>query len=219
MGDHHELHYGFFGLTALGPTSTFAQGAMLAVGVSEFSDDEWEAGFNKFDADKSGQLDPNELYNLLYHVYHGPPPKFASEGFISRFDKNRDGKISKDEFMAAMQDIKRQEAETIKLGGEHPATPSMYNSYSEYQSRVKSHKLLDVVPKEKYHAPMTTNMAVGWADVDYNQVLDDILPKKSCAETLYADAMVKAGKNFLCTSGCFFLPSIHFSIGGTNMII
>jgi len=193
MTDGHDLHYGFFGLTALGPTSTFAQGAMLAMGVSEFTDEEWETGFNKFDADNSGELDPNELYNLLYHVYHGPPPKFASEGFIGRFDTNRDGKISKQEFMAAMKDIKKQEKETKAQGVNHPATPSMYNSYSEYQSRVRSHKLLDVLPKEKYHAPMTTNMAVGWADVDYVQVMDDILPKKSCAETLYADAMVKAG--------------------------
>ena len=70
---------------------------------------------------------------------------------------------------------------------------SMYNSYQEYQERVRSHKLLDVLPREKFHAPMTTNMGVGWADVDYKQVLDDIVPKKSCAETLYADAMVKAG--------------------------
>ena len=97
MTDGHDLHYGFFGLTALGPTSTFAQGAMLAMGVSEFTDEEWETGFNKFDADNSGELDPNELYNLLYHVYHGPPPKFASEGFIGRFDTNRDGTIQPEE--------------------------------------------------------------------------------------------------------------------------
>ena len=31
------------------------------------------------------------------------------------------------------------------------------------------------------------------ADVDYKKVLSDIIPKKSCPETLYADAMVKAG--------------------------
>ena len=193
MAEHHDLHYGFFGLTALGPTSTFKQGTMLAMGVSEFSDAEWEEGFTKFDKDKSNFLDPNELYNLLYHVYHGPPPKFASQGFISRFDTNRDGKISKDEFMNAMKAIKEEETKVKNLGAEHPASCSMYNSYQEYQERVRSHKLLDVLPREKFHAPMTTNMGVGWADVDYKQVLDDIVPKKSCAETLYADAMVKAG--------------------------
>jgi Ca2+-binding EF-hand superfamily protein len=166
---------------------------MLAIGVSEFTDEEWEQGFQKFDADNSGELDPNELYNLLYHVYHGPPPKFASNGFVNRFDSNRDGKISKEEFMTAVTEIKAEEARVKEMGTEHEATASMYNSYSEYQSRVRSHKLLDVLPKEKFHAPMTTNMAVGWADVDYKQVLDDIVPKKSCAETLYADAMVKAG--------------------------
>jgi hypothetical protein len=57
MAEHHELHYGFFGLTALGPTSTFKQGQMLAMGCSVFSDDEWRQAFARFDADGSGQLD------------------------------------------------------------------------------------------------------------------------------------------------------------------
>ena len=95
--------------------------------------------------------------------------------------------------MVAMKDIKKEETLVKAQGVEHPASCNMYNSYNEYQERVRSHKLLDVLPKEKFHAPMTTNMGVGWADVDYQQVLEAIVPKKSCAETLYADAMVKAG--------------------------
>lgn len=134
-----------------------------------------------------------ELENLLTHIYHGPPPKFAQASFMERFDQNRDGLVSRDEFMAVLADIKASEAQIEAQGTEHEATAAMYNSASEYQGRVKSHKLLDVLPKEKFHAPMTTNMGVGWADVDYKKVLNDIIPKKSCAETLYADAMVKAG--------------------------
>ena len=112
---------------------------------------------------------------------------------MERFDKNRDGLVSRDEFMRVLAEIKASETAIAAKGNEHEASAAMYNSASEYQGRVKAHKLLDVVPKEKYHEPLTTNMAVGWSDVDYKKVLSDIVPKKSCPETLYADAMVKAG--------------------------
>ena len=35
-------------------------------------------------------------------------------------------------------------------------------------------------------------MSLGWEKVDYDQILSGINPKLSCAETKYADAMVKA---------------------------
>lgn len=57
MAHHGELHYGFFGLTALGPSSTFKQGQKLSVGVTLFSDEEWMQSFAQFDSDKSGNLD------------------------------------------------------------------------------------------------------------------------------------------------------------------
>ena len=56
MGDHGELHYGFFGLTALGPTSSFKQGQMLSMGASTFTDEEWMQAFDRFDADGSGLI-------------------------------------------------------------------------------------------------------------------------------------------------------------------
>lgn len=72
MGDHGELHYGFFGLTALGPTSTFKQGQMLSMGTSVFSDEEWLRAFNRYDADGSGQLDVS--FGLLGELFEGSPP-------------------------------------------------------------------------------------------------------------------------------------------------
>lgn len=138
-------------------------------------------------------LQLGELENMLTHLYHGPPPKFVLHSFMQRFDSNNDGFVSKEEFMNALTELKANEKNIISMGRDHEESAAMYNSASEYQGRVKSHKLLDVLPKEKFHSPMTTNMAVGWADVDYKKVLSDIIPKKSCPETLYADAMVKAG--------------------------
>lgn len=89
--------------------------------------------------------------------------------------------------------VRELKAEERKQHDSDEKPSAMYNSASEYQERMRSHKLLDELPKSKYNQPLTTNMSVGWAKVDYNKVQKDILPKRSCAETLYADAMVKAG--------------------------
>ena len=99
--------------------------------------------------------------------------------------------VSEQEFVAIIAQL--QEDEKSGNLAQQQAEGSMYNSASEYQERIRSHKLLDGLPKEKFNAPMTTNQSVGWSKVDYNQVLADIVPKLSCPETQYADAMVKAG--------------------------
>eukprot|EP00943_MAST-04B_sp_MAST-4B-sp1_P000414 g414.t1 len=184
----HELHYGFFGLTALGAASAFKFNSIELMDVTEFTDDEW---MNEFDraASEGGFLNLDNIGKLLVSIYHGPAPDGLEETFMEKFSGNTDGRVSRDEFAFALREMKKATAdlrEGQNLGAE-------YTSASEFQERMRANKLLKAAPKECFHEPMTTSMGLGWEKVDYDQILSGINPKLSCAETKYADAMVKAG--------------------------
>ena len=55
---------------------------------------------------------------------------------MERFDKNRDGLVSRDEFMRVLAEIKASDM-AIAARNEHEASAAMYNSASEYQGELK----------------------------------------------------------------------------------
>ena len=184
----HDLHYGFFGLTALGAASSFKFTSIELMDVTEFSDDEWMREFDGIASD-GGFLNLGNLAQLLTKVYHGPPPDGLQEAFQAKFSVATDSRVSRDEFLLALTELKR-ETEKLREGQNLGAE---YKSAAEFQERMRANKLLKASPKECFHEPLTTSMSLGWEKVDYDQILSGINPKLSCAETKYADAMVKAG--------------------------
>jgi hypothetical protein len=184
---HTEIHYGFFGLTALGAASAFNFNSLKLMDPTEFSDKEWMESFARFDNGGSGIMALDNLEKLLKNLYHGPAPDGLAAEFSKRFGDA--STVSRDEFMFALQDIK----EAFKTLREGQNLGAEYTSASEFQERMRANKLLKALPTETFHAPMTTSMGLGWEKVNYDQILENINPKKSCAETKYADAMVKAG--------------------------
>ena len=58
--------------------------------------------FQRYDRDRSGNLDTNEFYGALCEVFamckHAPPPQYQASQEMSQFDKNRDGRINEKEF-------------------------------------------------------------------------------------------------------------------------
>lgn len=187
-GKHSELHYGFFGLTALGASSSFNFSSIQLMDVTEFSNEEWMQEFDRI-ASEGGFLSLEKLVDLLKRVYHGPPPDGLQEAFQAKFSGATDGRVSRDEFLLVLTELKR-ETEKLREGQNLGAE---YTSASEFQERMRANKLLKAQPKECFHEPLTTSMSLGWEKVDYDQILSGINPKLSCAETKYADAMVKAG--------------------------
>ena len=184
----HELHYGFFGLTALGAASAFKFTSIQLMDVTEFTDDEWMAEFDRA-ASEGGFLNLDKLGKLLVAVYHGPAPDGLEDTFMEKFGASTDGRVSRDEFLIVLRQMKK-ETEELRDGQNLGAE---YTSASEFQERMRANKLLKATPKECFHEPMITSMGLGWEKVDYDQILSGINPKLSCAETKYADAMVKAG--------------------------
>merc|ERR1711981_1122714 len=91
-----------FGITALGPPNIFKSSLVNAMGLTVYTDEEFEAAFTKVDRDGSGFITPNEVEELLYETYGYPALEEEIKMFMDDFDANHDGKVSKEEFKAAL---------------------------------------------------------------------------------------------------------------------
>jgi hypothetical protein len=61
--------------------------------------DDYKDAFNKLDTDDSGYIEVTEIQDLFKDVYDdGKVPSFEVSAFLEFFDKNKDGKISWEEF-------------------------------------------------------------------------------------------------------------------------
>ena len=72
------------------------------IGLTVYTDEEFEAAFEKVDKDGSGFITPNEVEELLYETYGYPALEEEIQMFMEDFDSNHDGKVSKEEFKAAL---------------------------------------------------------------------------------------------------------------------
>ena len=92
----------FFGITALGPPSTFQANLVNALGINVFSDEEFEATFHRVDKDGSGTITPDEVEELLAETYGFPPLEEEVKMFMEEFDLNNDGRVTMDEFKSSL---------------------------------------------------------------------------------------------------------------------
>ena len=98
----------FFGITALGPPNIFKSSLVNALGITVYTDEEFQAAFAKVDKDQSGFITSNEVEQLLYETYGYPALEDEVKMFMEDFDANHDGKVSYEEFVAALQRIREQ---------------------------------------------------------------------------------------------------------------
>ena len=84
----------FFGITQLGPPQPLAAGLTSALGLTVFSDEEFQAAFMKMDKDGSGCITPDEVEDLLLETYGFPPLEDEVAMFMTEFDLNGDGKVT-----------------------------------------------------------------------------------------------------------------------------
>ena len=100
----------FFGITALGPPNIFKSSMINALGLNVYTDEEFEAAFKRVDKDSSGYITKDEVEELLYETYGYPALEEEVKMFMEDFDANHDGKVSLDEFKAALSRMR----ETLK---------------------------------------------------------------------------------------------------------
>ena len=104
----------FFGITALGPPNIFKSSLVnalgkysisinpLLIGINVYTDQEFEEAFKRVDRDNSGFITSNEVEELLYETYGYPALEEEIKMFMEEFDANKDGKVSLEEFKAAL---------------------------------------------------------------------------------------------------------------------
>lgn len=118
------------------------------------------------------------------------PPEHEVKLFMSRFDKNKDGKITKEEFLSSFPEIQE---EIKKHSSKNHA--KNFKSLSFLKAKQKRHARLSKGPREMYSVPVTTSMEVGWqvnSGAERN-ASDPYKSKGSCKETRFAGEMIKSG--------------------------
>ena len=179
----------FFGITALGSPNTFQSNLVNALGLNQFSDEEFEQAFIKMDKDGSGTITPDEVEDLLTATYGFPPLESEVEMFMEQFDLNQDGKVTHEEFMKALSEIR----EKMKQKGQ---AATEYTSHNKMKDERFKHKRMNNNITEKYKLPMTSAQSFGFYAGDKQQkeiAKQTSYPVKKCSETKYADEMVRTG--------------------------
>lgn len=64
-----------------------------------------------------------------------------------------------------------------------------YTSTQDMKDDLIKHRRMKKDPMDKYKGPMTESQSIGWHE---EEVFNERFPKNSCAETKYADEMIKS---------------------------
>jgi hypothetical protein len=183
----------FFGITALGAQNPFQVHLINAIGLNAFTREEFKQAFDRIDTDRSGFIEVNEVANLLRQTYGMEPLDEEVEMFVEEFDNNRDGRISWDEFQAALENILGNLEEKAKKASE-------VRSYEEWTLRRRKHLRGEAEPTDKYKNPITFGQTYGFFDHGKARVMPtattNAFNKKRCPETKYADSMISGGHHY-----------------------
>ena len=140
----------FFGITALGPPNIFKSSMINALGLTVYTDEEFEAAFKRVDKDSSGYITSNEVEELLYETYGYPALEEEIKMFMEDFDSNHDGKISYDEFKDALSRMRTTLNSQSTVAKE-------YKSYNKMAGDRTKHIRMGYNVDQKYKVPITFN--------------------------------------------------------------
>ena len=115
----------FFGITALGPPNVFKTSLVNALGLTVYSDEEYEAAFARVDKDGSGAITKDEVEELLYETYGYPALEEEVQMFMDDFDANSDGKVTLDEFKAGLARMREKLTEKKEVAVEYKSHNKM----------------------------------------------------------------------------------------------
>ena len=161
----------------------------MTIGITVYTDEEFDAAFAKVDRDNSGYITPNEVEELLYETYGYPALEEEIKMFMEDFDTNNDGKVSREEFGAA---LKRMRA---GLEGKGECAKE-YTSLNKLNGDRFKHTRMGTGLEEKYKVPLTFSQSIGFKLEDERS--KDLIkmerhPIRQCPETKYADEMIRSG--------------------------
>ena len=118
--------------------------------MTVYTDGEFEAAFKRVDRDNSGYITANEVEELLYETYGYPALEEEIKMFMDDFDANHDGKVSLEEFKAALTRMRGSLNEKDQVAKE-------YTSFGKMAHDRYKHIRMGTNIEEKYKVPLTFN--------------------------------------------------------------
>ena len=174
----------FFGLTQLGPQSTFNASLISLQNYSSFAEEDFQAAFDQFAAE--GQLALAGVDQVCEIVFGGMMPAQELEALLGVLQQFGGFSFSFDQLMTAIATVASGKA----------ATAQGYTSYLDWRADLRKHTRIEYDPKTAFVTPILGSMEYGWnaPTADYATKRH---PKVSSAETRYADSMVRQGEDYL----------------------
>ena len=115
-----------------------------------YTDQEFEEAFKRVDRDNSWFITSNEVEELLYETYGYQALEDEIKMFMDEFDANKDGKVSLEEFKAALGRMRAQLDTKKDVGKE-------YTSYNKMTADRYKHSRMGNELEHKYKVPLTFN--------------------------------------------------------------
>ncbi|CAE8619870.1 unnamed protein product, partial [Polarella glacialis] len=163
------------------PKNPWTANLLSALGIMHFSNEEIRETYEQM-AGKGGSIEKVRIFELLKEAYGFEPMPEEMGLFVTTFGLDEDdGEFTWPDLEAGFDEIR-----SILSGVAKNATE--YLSSEDMKQDVMKHRRMVKDPMDKFKAPMTTSMAYGWHE---EEVFNERFPKSSCAETKYADEMVK----------------------------
>ena len=128
---------------------------VIPIGLTVYSDEEFEEAFKRVDRDNSGFITSNEVEELLYETYGYPPLEEEVKMFMEEFDANHDGKVSLEEFKNALHRMRKN------LDSKSGAAKE-YTSYNKMAADRYKHTRMAAGLEDKYKVPVTFNQSIGF---------------------------------------------------------
>ncbi|OLP94011.1 hypothetical protein AK812_SmicGene24041 [Symbiodinium microadriaticum] len=168
-------------VTALGPKNPWTANLLSALGIMHFTNEEIKETFDSL-VGEAQSIQKVRMFELLKVAYGFEPMPEEMGLFVNTFHlEDEDGELSWPELEAGFDEIR-----DILSGVSKNATE--YTSSDDLRTDALKHRRLMKDPMDKFKAPMTEAMSIGWHE---EEVFNERFPKQSCSETRYADEMVK----------------------------
>eukprot|EP00929_Paragymnodinium_shiwhaense_P034318 TRINITY_DN1869_c0_g1_i1.p1 TRINITY_DN1869_c0_g1~~TRINITY_DN1869_c0_g1_i1.p1 ORF type:complete len:179 (+),score=69.86 TRINITY_DN1869_c0_g1_i1:86-622(+) len=169
-------------VTALGPRDPFKANLLSALGIMHFSNEEIKETYEHM-LGAGSNIEKSRVFELLKTAYGFEPMPEEMGLFVAemKLEDESTPELTWEEFQEGMDIIRET------LGGV-AKNATEFGSYEDMRAERYKHTRMRKEPMDKYKAPMTTQMQIGWHE---EEVFNERFPKQSCDETRYLDSMTK----------------------------
>jgi len=126
-------------------------------------------------------IEKARVFQLLKKAFGFEPMPEEMALFVTTLGLEEEGQLTWSEMEAGLDHIREMLRGVAKNATEYTSTQDLKDDLQKHRRMMKD-------PMDKYKGPMTEAMSIGWHE---EEVFNERFPKNSCAETKYADEMIK----------------------------